>query len=67
MRVSRKTDGQLCTDIYWPSGSCHGPQQLLASSLSFYLCMYICTLSEPEVSEVPHVVQFLLCTQCQLC
>ena len=49
---SRKTDRQLCAGIYWPSDS---PQQLLASSFSFYLHMYICTLSEPQVSEAPHV------------
>ena len=48
-RASRKTDWQLCTGIYRLSGSCHSAQQLLASSLSFYLCMYICTLGKSLV------------------
>ena len=58
-RASRKTDRQLCTGIYRPSGTC-SCQQLLASSLSFYLRMSICTptLCKPQVSEVPHVAQF---------
>ena len=51
-----------CTGIYQPSGSCHSAQQLLASSLSFYLHMYICTLSKSQVSEVLHVAQFPLRT-----
>ena len=59
--ASRKTDRQLCTGIYRPSGTC-SCQQLLASSLSFYLHMSICTLTlcEPQVTEVPHVAQFPL-------
>ena len=53
--ASRIADQQLCTGICWPSGSCHSAQQLLASSLSFYQRMYICTLSKLQASEVPHV------------
>ena len=44
--------------IYRPSGSCHSAQQLLASRLSFYLRMHICTLSKSQVSEAPHLAQF---------
>ena len=60
--VSRKADRQLCKDIYRHSGSCQSAQQLIASSLSLYLRMYFCTVSElkvsePKVSEAPHVAQ----------
>ena len=58
IRASRKTDWQLCTGIYRLSGSCHSAQQLLASSVSLYLHMYICTLSKSLVYESPHVAQF---------
>ena len=61
--ASRKTDWQLCTGIYRLSGSCHSAQQLLASSLSLYLRMYICTLSKSLVYESPHVAQFPFCTR----
>ena len=37
---------------------CHNAEQLLASSLSFCLRMYICTLSKSKVSEVLHIAQF---------
>ena len=60
------TKGQsttLCTSIHQPSGSCHSAQQLLASSLSFYLRMYICTLSESQVYEALHVTQLPLRTR----
>ena len=60
MCASRKADRQLCTGIYQPPGNCQSAQQLLASSLSFYLCMYICTLSKSQVSEAPHVARFPL-------
>ena len=53
-RASRKADRQFRTCIYRPSGSCHSAQQLLASSLSFYLCMHICTLTKSQVSEALH-------------
>ena len=39
------------TTLYWPSGSCHSAHQLLESSLSFYLRMYICTLSESQEEQ----------------
>ena len=48
----------------YPSGSCHSAQQLLASSLSFYLRMYICMLTKSQVSEAPHVAQLPLCNWC---
>ena len=67
---SNMTKGQLttqCTSIYQPSGSCRSAQQLLASSLSFYLRMYICTLSKSQVSEALHVAQFSLHTRRQSC
>ena len=57
-RASQKADRQLCTGICRPSGSCYSAQQLLASSFSFYQRMYICTLSNSQVSEAPHVAQF---------
>ena len=56
-RASRKVNPQLCAGL----PIC--PQIaaiVVASSLSFYLCMYICMLSEPHVSEVPQVAQFTL-------
>jgi len=58
MLSGRKTNRQLCTGICRPSGSCHSAQQLLASSLSFYLRMHICTLSKSQVSEAVHVANF---------
>ena len=36
-----KPDRQVSKGIYRPSGSYHSAQQLLASSISFYLHMYI--------------------------
>ena len=55
--VSQKADRQLRKGIYRHSGSCHSAQQLIASSLSLYLRMYICTVSEPKVSEAPRTAQ----------
>ena len=43
MRASWKADKQLCTGTNLPSVNCYSAQQLVASSLSFYLS---CTLSE---------------------
>ena len=48
MRETRKANQQLCTGTYQPSDSA---QQLLASSLSFYLRTYICTLSNSKACE----------------
>ena len=59
MSASRKVDRQLCMGTYLPSGA----QQLVASSLSSYIRMYICMLSEPQVSEAPQVAQFTLRTR----
>ena len=59
MSASRKVDRQLCMGTYLPSGA----QQLVASSLSSYVRMYICMLSEPQVSEAPQVAQFTLRTR----
>ena len=61
MSASRKVDHQLCMGTYLPSGA----QQLVASSLSSYVRMYICTLCELQVSETPQVAQFTLHTQRQ--
>ena len=60
MRASQKADQQLCTGTYLPSGSCHGAQQLVALA-SMYVCMYICTVSKPQVSEVPQAARLTLC------
>ena len=48
-----KADRQLCTGIYLLAlVSCHNSaQQLLASTLSFYLHMHIFTLCNLQVSE----------------
>ena len=43
MQVRRSIDNSV------QLGSCHSAQQLVVSSLSF------CTVSEPQVSEVPQV------------
>ena len=45
---------QFCTGTYLPSDSCHSAQQLVASSLSFCLRMYICTLSESQAKFLRH-------------
>ena len=36
------------TTVYRASGSCNSAQQLQASSITFYLHKYICTLSKPQ-------------------
>ena len=61
-RESRKIDWELCTGIYRLSAIVHSN---LASSLSLYLRMYICTLSKSLVYESPHFAQFPLCTRQQ--
>ena len=48
MRASWKPNRQLCTDIYRPLGSCHSAQQLQASTITFYIHNYICTVSKPQ-------------------
>jgi len=64
MRVQVRTDRQLCTGIYRPSGSCHSAQQPLENSLSFHLCIYV-YLYAKQVASSPHVAKFPLCTRCQ--
>ena len=61
-RTWRKADRQLRIGI-----SPQVAQQLLSSSLSFYLRIYICTLSKLQVSEALHlhVAQFSLRTRRQ--
>ena len=59
MHASWKANWRLCSGLYPPLGSCClSQQQLVASSLSFYLYMYICTLSKPQVTDMSQVAQF---------
>ena len=59
MHASWKANWRLCSGLYLPLGSCClNQQQLVASSLSFYLYMYICTLSKPQVTDMSQVAQF---------
>ena len=58
MDASWKANWRLCSGLYLPLGSCLSQQQLVASSLSFYLYMYICMLSKPQVTDMSQVAQF---------
>ena len=63
-RASPKADRQLCTGIYRHSGSCHSAIATITTSLSLYPHTYTCMVSEPQVSDAPHVAQlsFRTCT-----
>ena len=63
--TSQKANCQLGSS-YRPSSSFRSAQELLAGSLSFYLCMYICTLGKLQGSELLHIAQFPLRTRRQL-
>ena len=52
--VERPNDSFVQVFISPQVYSCHSTQQLLGSSLSFYLCMYICTL---KVYGALHIAQ----------
>ena len=60
MCASCKTDQQLCTGTYLPSGSSPSAHQLVASSFSIYLHRNFCMLSNLQVSEVQQVLCFAL-------
>ena len=51
--------------IYHQLRNCHSAQQLVASSLSFYLSMYmyVSALSKPQVTKAPQVAQFIIYTR----
>ena len=56
MEIRRPIDDFVNAGTYRPSGRFHSTQQLVQVALaSLYICMYICTLSVPQVSEAPQV------------
>ena len=52
VQVERPIDNFVRVFIGHQVAATGSAQQLLASSLSFYLCMYICILSKSQVSEM---------------